>query len=59
MTYKEISRREQKTVFTEIEFDFDGVKVVVEVAHFMPNSEQDILLGIENRAVTEELKLKE
>lgn len=57
MNYTILSRRTEETVFTTVEYDFDGEKVVVEVAHFMPQSEDDITLGIENRAVTEQQKL--
>lgn len=50
---------ETKTIFTKIEYDINGTKVEIEVAHFNPQSENDILLGIENRAVSEKLKLEE
>lgn len=45
--------RDETTVFTKVEYNFDGPVVVVEVAHFMPQSEDDITLGINNRGVTE------
>lgn len=48
---------EQTTVFTTVEYDFNGTIVVVEVAHFMPPDESYITLGIENRAITEQRKL--
>lgn len=57
MTYKILSRRTEQTVFTTVEYDFDGQTVIVDVAHFMPNSEEDIIQGIENRAVTEQNRL--
>lgn len=47
----------QTTIFTTIEYDFDGTIVVVEVPHFMPQDETYITLGIENRAITEQRKL--
>ena len=57
MSYKILSRRTEQTVFTTVEYDFDGQIVVVEVAHFMPESEESILAGIENRAVSEQNRL--
>lgn len=53
MAHKENARREEVTVFTEVEYDFGGTKVTVEVAHFKPTSEADIQLGISNREVSE------
>jgi len=50
--------RDETTVFTKVEYNFDGPIVVVEVAHFMPRSEADITLGINNRGVTERRKLE-
>jgi hypothetical protein len=44
-------------VFTTVEYDFDGQIVVVEVAHFMPESEESIVAGIKNRAVSEQNRL--
>jgi hypothetical protein len=57
MSYKILSRRTEQTVFTTVEYDFDGQIVVVEVAHFMPESEESIVAGIENRAVSEQNRL--
>ena len=52
--YKELSRREEKTVRTIIEFIFpDGEKREVEISHFMTKSENEITLGIKNRMVSE------
>lgn len=45
------------TIFTLIEYDFDGIKVTVDIPHFMPPDESYIILGIENRAITEQRKL--
>lgn len=54
MTYKELSRREERTVFTTVEFIFDdGTKREVEVPHLNPKDEADITLGLENRMMTE------
>lgn len=50
--------RDETTVFTKVEYDFNGVKVVVDIPHFMPRSEDDITLGINNREVTELRKLQ-
>jgi beta-phosphoglucomutase-like phosphatase (HAD superfamily) len=58
MPYVETSRRtDGDFVFTTIQYDFDGVIVETEIAHFQPQSEADITLGIENREVTERSKL--
>lgn len=57
MPYTILSRRSEETVFTTVQYNFDGKIVEVEVAHFMPTSEQDIITGIENREVTEKNKL--
>lgn len=57
MSYTILSRRTEQTVFTTVEYDFNGQIVVVEVAHFMPESEQSIITGIENRAVSEQKRL--
>lgn len=58
MTYTiKSSRQVEETIFTTVEYDFDGVIVEVEIPHFMPQSKEDIILGIENRAVSEQRKL--
>lgn len=57
MSYKILSTRTEQTVFTTVEYDFDGQIVTVEVAHFMPESQEDIVKGIENRAVSEQRRL--
>jgi hypothetical protein len=57
MAYTILSRRTEQTVFTTVEYNFDGQVVVVEVAHFMPESEESIITGIENRAVSEQNRL--
>jgi hypothetical protein len=53
----EFSAREEETIFTMVEYDIDGTIIEVEVAHFMPQSRADIILGIENREVSEKVKL--
>jgi hypothetical protein len=57
MSYTILSTRTEQTVFTTVEYNFDGQLVVVEVAHFMPESEESIITGIENRAVSEQKRL--
>ena len=52
-----VPSREEKTVFTKVEYSLDETVVVVDIPHFMPQSEDDINLGIENRMVTELSKL--
>lgn len=59
MKHKILNRTTYITVNTEVEYDFNGIKVIIEIPHFNPQSEDDITLGIENRAVTEQEKLKE
>jgi len=47
-----------KTVKTKVEYDFPGHgKHLVDISHFNPQSNDDIELGISNRAVTEQRKL--
>ena len=47
-----------KTVKTKVEYDFSGYGLhTVDIAHFNPQSNADIELGISNRAVTEQRKL--
>ena len=59
MTYT-ILRTEQKedTLFTDIEYTFDsGEVIIVSVAHFQPQSKEEVIIGIENRGISEEQKL--
>jgi hypothetical protein len=56
MSYTILSRRTEQTVFTTVEYNLDGQILVIEVPHFMPESEADIITGIENRQVTEKNK---
>lgn len=58
MTYTILSTEQiEETIFTEVEFDFDGVKVECKIPHFMPGSKQEVLNGIENRMISEKRKL--
>lgn len=43
MTYNILNKTESITVNTEVEYDFDGQKVVVIVSHFNPISEANII----------------
>jgi hypothetical protein len=53
MNYKEISRKEETTITTEIEYVFNvnGKEIIeiISVPHFCPKDEKDIQLGISNR----------
>jgi hypothetical protein len=53
MEYKEISRKEEITITTEVEYTFevDGkeIKEIISVPHFCPKDEKEIQLGISNR----------
>jgi hypothetical protein len=54
MTYKILSTRQvDETLFTMVEYNFDGTIVITEVAHFMPKSEEEITQNIINRASAE------
>jgi hypothetical protein len=52
-----ISSIPEKTVFTKVEYNLNGSIIVVDIPHFLPQSEDDIITGIENRMVTEIEKL--
>jgi hypothetical protein len=59
MTYKILNTRTfNETLFTEVEYDFDGTTIVVEIPHFMPQTSQDVISGIINRASLEQNKLQ-
>ncbi len=59
MTYKILSTIQQDAIlFTEIEYDFDGKIVTVEVAHFNPQNTEEIENNIVNRAATELQKIQ-
>lgn len=47
------------TVNTNVEYDFGDLgKHIVEVSHFNPQTEADIIKGIENRAISERKQLE-
>lgn len=58
-----IETYEEKTVVTVVEFIFniEGVEIKKQftIPHFMPESQDDITLGIENRFISEERELIE
>ena len=59
MTYKILSTRQiDEILFTTVEYNFDGNIVTIEVAHFMPKSEEEIKQNIINRALTEVAKIE-
>jgi capsule polysaccharide export protein KpsE/RkpR len=59
MTYKILSTRQiDETLFTTVEYNFDGNIVTTEVAHFMPKSEEEIKQNIINRASSEMNKIE-
>jgi len=54
MEYKILDRREQLTIITTVEYTYeDGSIRIVDVSHFMPNNENDIIEGINNRGISE------
>jgi hypothetical protein len=59
MTYKILSTRQVEiTLFTTVEYNFDGTIVTTEVAHFMPKTQEEIEQNIINRAASEVLKIQ-
>jgi hypothetical protein len=59
MTYKILSTRQiDEILFTTVEYNFDGNVVTVEVAHYMPKSEEAIKQNIINRASAEVAKIE-
>lgn len=55
MAYEILERRDSITTYTLVKYDFLDEPVLI--PHFQPQSEADIILGIENRQVTELEKL--
>jgi hypothetical protein len=54
MTDNIISTRQiDESLFTTVEYNFDGTIVTTEVAHFMPKTEEEIIQNIINRASSE------
>ena len=59
MTYKILSTRQvAETLFTTVEYNFDGNIVTTEVAHFMPKTEEEITQNIVNRAESEVARME-
>jgi hypothetical protein len=59
MTYKIIyTRQVGETLFTTVEYNFDGTIVTTEVAHFMPKTEEEITQNIINRASSEVARME-
>lgn len=48
-----------ETIKTKVEYDLDGTKVVVDVIHFRPESDEVIAASIIARGETELLRLEE
>jgi hypothetical protein len=58
MTYKILSTSQvAETLFTTVEYNFDGTIVTIEVSHFMPKSEEEITQNIINRAESEIIRI--
>jgi hypothetical protein len=54
MTYKILNKRVQDQIlYTEVEYNFDNKIVLVEVAHFNPQSTEEIENNIINRPLSE------
>lgn len=59
MTYKITATRQiEEILFTAVEYNFDGNIVTTEVAHFMPNTEEEITQNIISRAASELVKIE-
>ena len=59
MTYKILSTSQvAETLFTTVEYNFDGIIVTTEVAHFMPKTEEEITQNIINRASSEVIRIQ-
>ena len=59
MTYKILSTNQvDETLFTTVEYNFDGTIVTTCVAHFMPKSEKEITQNIINRVDSELVKIE-
>ncbi len=56
--YTEITRREDTTITVTVEYTFDNDETrIVDVAVFNPLNEDDILLAINNRFISEQNNL--
>jgi hypothetical protein len=59
MTYKILSTRQiDESLFTTVEYNFDGTYITTEVAHFMPKTEEEITQNIINRASSEVARIE-
>lgn len=59
MTYKILSTRQVDiTLFTTVEYNFNGVLHIIEIPHFMPESQEDIEQNIINNAASELIRLQ-
>ena len=59
MTYKITATRQvEEILFTTVEYNFDDNIVTTEVAHFMPNTEEEITQNIISRAASELSKIE-
>lgn len=58
-TYKilEVSQIDE-TVTTKVEYTFGEEVVIIDVSHFAPQSQEDIDIGISNRALSELSKME-
>ena len=50
-------RQVEDIIFTEVDYDFNGLIVHVSVPHFQPKTKGDVISGIVNRMVSEQNKL--
>ncbi len=58
MTYTITSTRQvDETLFTTVQYNFDGTTVTVEIGHFMPQTQEEVIQNILNRANSEQIKL--
>ena len=58
MTYKILSTKVAgEHITTEVEYNFDGTIITVDIFHFMPESQAQIEQNILNRAHSEKRKL--
>ena len=53
---KSVTRNEE-TVTTKVEYDFNGTIVIVDVAHFQPKNVAEVKQSIKNRGLSEKAKL--
>lgn len=58
MTYTILNTRTVgEILFTEVEYDFDGTVMTIEIPHFMPQTSEEVITSIVNRAVSEQAKI--